>query len=133
MSVSTTEKINIDVTLSTPSSTVTQNYYPNNVAVSLPGVQGEAGIAGQDGQDGARGPAGPDGNFTPSGPDKAIQFKNPKKNHAGGGAMSPAAAQRFCVFFVVFNFFWCLLFCFFWGGTFWYGFCFFIVAPTLCL
>ena len=82
MSVSTTEKINIDVTLSTPSSTVTQNYYPNNVAVSLPGVQGEAGIAGQDGQDGARGPAGPDGNFTPSGPDKAIQFKTTQ----GGGS-----------------------------------------------
>ena len=79
MSVSTTEKINIDVTLSTPSSTVTQSYYPNNVAVSLPGVQGEAGTAGQDG---AQGPAGPAGSFTPSGPDKAVQFKTTE----GGGS-----------------------------------------------
>lgn len=88
VSITQPSKSNLDVTLSQPSASVSQSYYPENVAVTVPGVQGEPGIGGIDGQDGAVGPQGPDGIFTPSGPSNAVQFKSVVNNTANFSGIS---------------------------------------------
>jgi hypothetical protein len=76
-----TDNINIDVVLGDQSSTtVSPIFYPHDIAVSIPGVDGKDGPVGPVGGAGAEGPIGPDGTFTPDGPEGSVQFKATPSN-----------------------------------------------------
>ena len=76
-----TDNINIDVVLGDQSATtVSPVFYPHNVAVSIPGIDGKDGPSGPVGGVGPQGAIGPDGSFTPDGPEGAVQFKATPSN-----------------------------------------------------